>query len=278
MLQAKRGPGKAITYLYPLYKQQVPPQKVGYKCPADIRELVALGNLRDYFPKTKLIVGLRHPVWWFESFYNFRIRYGFSIPLPMQSRGPCLTKHWKMCTHNAYFHLFLAQMGRTSLSTQAEKDLLRHYDVNTLQPLPFNLTVLSPPTPHTVFLFDQNQINGIEFPEIAESFRQDVSSYLELATPLPSLEEATRLSYATSDGNDTDVTASIPYNATREEKVIDICDSQFETLRKELVLIGRDVATWILEYFLPLAHVHVSSPDFFRQSLLQYQTDPCINV
>ena len=50
------------------------PVMSGVKCP---RGLDTLGTLRYYttsFPKTKLLVGIRHPVTWFESFYNFRVQ------------------------------------------------------------------------------------------------------------------------------------------------------------------------------------------------------------
>ena len=273
MLRPTQGPGKAISILYPLYKERGSSKKIGYKCPADVRELVSLKNLRDYFPKTKLIVGLRHPVWWFQSFYNYRIRDGLSIPPPLDCRGPCQKENWKVCTHNAYFHLFLAQLGQTPVTTRDEKNLLCHYDVETLQSLPFNLTRLSAPAPHSIFLYDQTQLDGRKAPDIAEAFRQDLSSYLGLATPLPSLQEATQLIYGRerqgNRTNNTDNAGNI---------IIDICDAQYQILRDELVLIGKDVAEWIVRYFLPLSHhVHVSSPNFFRKSLNAYQTDPCQN-
>ena len=53
----EKGPGRSIELLFPFIKQKLPPKKLGYKCPADVRENRALANLRDFFPKTKLIVG-----------------------------------------------------------------------------------------------------------------------------------------------------------------------------------------------------------------------------
>lgn len=41
--------------------------KRGYKAPNDIRTLVALNAIRTYWTRTKLIIGVRHPVKWFES-------------------------------------------------------------------------------------------------------------------------------------------------------------------------------------------------------------------
>ena len=45
----------------------------GIKCPIDLENTrLALPNYKKVFPKTNMIVGVRHPVLWFESFYNFR--------------------------------------------------------------------------------------------------------------------------------------------------------------------------------------------------------------
>ena len=45
----------------------------GYKDPGELTREVSLQNLAHHFPKTKLIVSVRHPVLWYESLYNFRL-------------------------------------------------------------------------------------------------------------------------------------------------------------------------------------------------------------
>merc|ERR1712150_422456 len=47
--------------------------KRGFKCPMGIRDGLGIQRLGKYSPKTKLIVGVRHPVRFFESFYNYRV-------------------------------------------------------------------------------------------------------------------------------------------------------------------------------------------------------------
>jgi hypothetical protein len=44
--------------------------KRGYKSPHDIESPTALELIARYWTETRLIVGLRHPVLWFQSFYN----------------------------------------------------------------------------------------------------------------------------------------------------------------------------------------------------------------
>jgi hypothetical protein len=43
------------------------PRKLrGYKNPTDIQNLRAIRLLREYFPDTKLFIGIRHPILWFQ--------------------------------------------------------------------------------------------------------------------------------------------------------------------------------------------------------------------
>ncbi|KAL7525560.1 hypothetical protein ACHAXR_001057, partial [Thalassiosira sp. AJA248-18] len=45
----------------------------GIKCPQDISSDWSMHNYAKYLPHTKLIVGIRHPIFWFQSLYNFRV-------------------------------------------------------------------------------------------------------------------------------------------------------------------------------------------------------------
>ena len=47
-------------------------QKYGIKCPSMIRVTNAIENLIKVSDETRLVVGVRHPVLWFQSFYNYR--------------------------------------------------------------------------------------------------------------------------------------------------------------------------------------------------------------
>lgn len=65
----KGNPPELIRYLYDL-----PPgsyYKRGFKDPRDVQSRPAMDALQRYWPKTKLIIGLRHPVKWFESWVSY---------------------------------------------------------------------------------------------------------------------------------------------------------------------------------------------------------------
>lgn len=55
-------------------ENQIIDRKYGIKCPTMARAPLGLQRLVDLSKtnKTKLIVGVRHPVWFFQSFYNYR--------------------------------------------------------------------------------------------------------------------------------------------------------------------------------------------------------------
>jgi hypothetical protein len=59
-----------------LYTQlsESPQVQRGYKNPLDIRSPPSLHYLAKIFPRTTLIIGIRHPVRWMESLYNFKVQ------------------------------------------------------------------------------------------------------------------------------------------------------------------------------------------------------------
>ena len=96
----------------------------GYKSPGDIRSPYAIQALNNYFPNTLLIVGIRHPVLWFESLYNFKLQNLHpTLPSnywgnPNLLVGKCssFTDFFCVGTSKGYFHVHLAQLGKTILT------------------------------------------------------------------------------------------------------------------------------------------------------------------
>jgi hypothetical protein len=64
--------GKVGTMVWRLYTQLKPgfQYKRGYKSPGDIFLANTIHLLDEYFPKTRLILSLRHPVLYYQSIYN----------------------------------------------------------------------------------------------------------------------------------------------------------------------------------------------------------------
>ncbi|CAB9503073.1 expressed unknown protein [Seminavis robusta] len=256
-----------------LYKDIPPgPTLRGIKCPRNLESHVALQNYQTFFPKTDFLVGLRHPVLWFESFYNFRV-HNYAPMMPAQYHtGLCTRGHHGVCTFRGNFHLFLANLGKTNItSNPAERALIPRQYQSRIQPIPLQ---------GRIFLWDVSQLQTD--PELLQNnnnhsslslqqhsnlqFRQDLQQFLRLDHPLPEMIK---------------IKPGIhhPNNHTAKQvaaKKIDICQPQYQSLRDILMTQGKLAATWIREYFLEAPGVYVSQKEYFSQVILkQWEQDPC---
>ena len=235
----------------------------GFKCPGHfsrttLRQLVAL------FPNTKIMIGLRHPVRYFESYYNFRARHpqrpsnhnNDTAPLVLPPAetlvGQCTSTSQGVCTDRAKFHVNLAKLGKTAWLDPAEQKLLH------LTHAQQHLVVVSNP----LFLYDVEQLYDTNVTR-REQFRRDVQHFLGLSTPLPPL------------------VPPVPSTRGPKPKALDVCQPQYQqNLRAPLVETGHRASRWILDYLLSdddgrSKNVTVSNPDYFRAILETWKRDPC---
>ena len=223
------------------YLRQLPQGKRGYKAPRDIVQVHTLGYLGKHFPQTRLIVGVRHPVNWFQSYYNYRAWNNVTIPPAETLNGPC-HKSKGVCGFEARFHVHLAQLGKTH-PHRAEENALLHANIT----IPIQ-------SRHPIFLFDQAQLEDSD-EQRRLLFRDNLSRFLGLKEPLSTLP------------------SSHPSNNTKVP--LDICKEQYKKLRSDLIEIGTNASLWIRRYFMHHPDVMVSSPKFFGQILEQWLVDPC---
>ena len=292
------------------------PYCCGYKGPVQIRRPHELALFRDYWPHTKLVIGVRHPVWWFQSIYNYRRQtlplstvrtiptmsdFVVNIPShndtePIQDIHKCKRE---ICLERAMWHVYLALLGKTSSNSthlvwETEDNdsflsrwLLRH--AKSMKPLRHQ--VLSPPVPNPVFLYDLSQLHGARHPTVAQALREDLSVYLQLDDMRP--PAILSVNHTQNDHRNASTTTwlqSLQHRETEDHgarqqqfnesdhvlrREISICDAKFTPLRQQLVSIGKTASKWILDHFVPLPEVTISSPDFFRHTLEQWGHDPC---
>jgi len=231
----------------------------GYKAPRDIQDKKILRWIHELWPRTKLVVGLRHPVLWFESFYNYRVSQGKDIPPANSSLflrqsvriGHCYDKRKVkyLCTDGSLFQNHLSLLGKTNMSSQDELDLLRAR--------PDTVRKKSRSMPNEVFLYDQTQLNDLNGTR-ATAFRRDLAQFLGMKE---SLREEFRASPSESSPNKT--------------HTMSICDDQHQALRAELMENARTASLWIRRYFLKNDDVRISSPEYFHQLLETWMDDPC---
>jgi hypothetical protein len=228
----------------------------GLKCPRGMEDVTTVQHLAHRFAATKVIVGVRHPVHYFESFYNFRVQNGYNMIPPSQLIGACGPESNGVCTDRANFHYYLARMNKTPLGRK-ERTL------TPLNQLPFTEmhNVTAP-----VFLYEVSQLSDSNQTRSA-MLRKDLQNFLGMLDEIPSFPWV-------KPGRKRDDHSQRLLDA----KKINICDAEHKMLR--VVLMGQSwrAATWMRHFFLSAPNVFVSSPEYFIKSILsKWFVDPCTN-
>lgn len=227
----------------------------GIKCPRDLEVSLALQNYQTYFPQTDFMVGLRHPIEWFESFYNFRVNNLFPMPPADQLAGRCARRHQGLCTFRGNFHLFLANMGKTNIDTDPQE--------KALIPAEYQKLIKPVPLKGRIFLWDISQLNSDN-----PHFREDLRQFLRLDDPLPEMIWVKPGFHHNKN----------PFKHEVMSKKIDICDTQYKEIREILLRQGTLASDWIRKYFLEAEGVFVSQKEHFSNVILKsWERDICLD-
>jgi hypothetical protein len=190
----------------------------------------------------KLIFGLRHPVYYFQSFYNYRVaefhqnKLKTPIPPPESLIG---SDEWaRVSTEAARFEQVLKKLKKTN----SDK---------------------SSPTPFKVFLYTLEQMED-ENEERGQKLRETLGSFPDLQYQIQPLHmHAANINHFVGK-------KAFP-------ETIDICDTKFDDLRRVLVKNGKRTQRWIREEFLRSPDVTVANSEHFNEILKQWAFDPCVN-
>jgi len=282
----------------------------GIKCPMSIRNVLPLSRLLSSSSAVgggeergdgdvKLIIGLRHPVRLFESFYNYRVMELYQeqeqrlqqhqhqnrtsapppLTIPALEKPPTPeqllsnpTLQWRdVSVDLVRLELSLMQLGKVALT---RSDVLELNFSGRRTVLRYNS--------FRVFLYEVNQLrsddddyevgsgnNVTSSSRRSREFRQSLQSYLGLTQEIPAFE---RLNVNNMNGS---TTSSYPES-------IDICHGRFDELRRVLVGHGDRAGRWILEKFAKSDGVVVgggsgssSSREYFRELVGRWGRDPC---
>jgi hypothetical protein len=149
----------------------------------------------------------------------------------------------------------LATLGKTNMSSPEELEMIRRY--------PKQLRQLPPPFPNKIFLFTTDQLSDTNETR-TQLFAEDVQQFIGFRDKLPPMLHVK----PGKKWNDT-------VQALKDSKKINICDSEYDALRKVLMDIARPASVWIRKYFMESDQVVVSSPDYFKEILETWMHDPC---
>ena len=240
--------------------------KYGIKCPTMVRTMSAIENLMKISDITRLVVGVRHPVKWFESFYNYRVlemynnnvtehvfgrMSGRSIPKPRELLDG--TKHWKdVSTASARFDAYLKQLAKVPLNEDERKAMFDE----RLWPKKIS------PNPYKVFIYTVEQLHDKNETRQV-NFQTDLQHHLGLNSPFRDFNKASK--------------ANAVHNSVRYKEQIDICDPQYARIRKKLAQQGKISSDWIINRFIESDDVVVSDKDYFTSTLRTWGNDPCLS-
>ena len=232
----------------------------GIKCPGPLYRANDLVYLREYFPETRLIVGLRHPVPWMGSFYNYQAYKNVTLPPLSELTGRC-QRGRKVCTDRARFHAALARLGKTPMEDEAEVALLfgTRYEVaedgrrrtGDETPADARRRLGTVRLPNRVLLYEIGQVHDRD---ASRHLSRSLEKYLGLSPgALPEIEPFVQV----------------------KPRAVDICDGEYGEVRGLLVNHAIDAAEWLREWFVRSPDVEVAAPESFYRFLEGWDGDPC---
>ena len=229
----------------------VPSAKRGFACQTAMYNYRSISRMSSHSPKTKFIIGMRHPVMMMQSFYNSHVAemtmQGLEKEIPsfetvLDKRTP-----WKgVSMESSRFELFLMQMGKAVMTT-GELDEFVHVN--------YDLAIT--PTESSVFLYTDEQLSDND-EKRSQSFGSELQSYLGLRDPIAPFWD---------DEDERGIAAF--------SRSINICDEQWAVYRAKLVEQGERTARWVRESFLEGEGVVVANKEHFIHSLESWGVDPC---
>lgn len=226
----------------------------GIKCPGEFQGWPGLKFLisRGFSDTTKVIIGIRHPVHLFESFYNFRVqdwnkRGGWfyhhgSVPDPETLFG-----NVKWGDVNANYLRFDQYLSLLLMNIPPSSSEWKGFEKEA--------PIFGECFRGTIFVYHIDQIGDVDTNRTTH-FKEGIRTFLGLKSTLPPFTKVNSLK-------------------STHPQTINICDSKYNTIRQRLILIGKESYEWILNRFLLSTSVTVSNPDHFKLLLELFQHDPC---
>ena len=230
------------------------------------------------FVITLLLSPVRHPIPWFESFYNFRIQTVplqtlHSFPAPEQFIGRPLCSRdvrgsRRTCTSKGDFAYELLRLGKHNypqprLPSDLEQSIVQRYANDRVM----NFTAIAY-MENPVLLFETEQLAATH--ELRWQFRQDVSNFLGISpilSDIPHTKPGSAHQYSPTE------------EAVREKRKIHICDAAHTELRAALMILARDTSRWLRESgVLNVPTVFVPQRRQFEERLLLWMEDPCSSL
>ena len=229
----------------------------GVKCPRIVKETARLNQLLNN--TSRVIVGVRHPVHWFESLYNYRIwqkheKKRFKQKPTLRYLHNNRTDWLGLSTGAARFDLYLKQLGKVPLSTDELQHMTRVNKVDGIM----QSTTHHGQYPLKVFLYSMEQIKDSNTQRRLH-FQHTLQHFINLDTPLHDLASKEKVNV----------------NNFVHSENINICDEEYRFIRNTLVWQGKHASEWIRSKFMKSEDVVVSDVGYMNEILEGWGVDPC---
>lgn len=154
--------------------------KRGFKCPTVMYNFKSIVRLEKHSPQAKFVVGIRHPVKFIQSFYNYRVTEIYERGLREQEEIPDFrmvmesgVRPWKgVGLHAPRFEIFLQQLGKTAMTPSELQELAKFTHIG--------YEVAVKPSSFTVFVYTVDQLEDAN-EDRNENLRDALGSYLGLS-------------------------------------------------------------------------------------------------
>ena len=285
-IKGRNGDRELIQWMKNQSRYNPPSQKYGIKCPSMVRDTDMIENLIKVSVYTRLVIGVRHPVLWFQSFYNHRwvdVHYpALASKWRMTNlRIPCLfysicrvwenyhfpelykdspiqspfdlnnTHHWRDVTPvYSKFDIFMKQLAKVSLTSDEMYEVFHSGD--EIWPKRFSVN------PFKVFIYTIEQLSDKNATR-QSIFRDDLKEFLRLDQQLPDFNSFPKANQ----------------HHQNYPEYIDMCEQKNSAIRNSLLASGKKSSDWILHKFIKSSDVTVSNVEHFRQNLESWGIDPC---
>eukprot|EP00559_Dactyliosolen_fragilissimus_P008348 CAMPEP_0184862464 /NCGR_PEP_ID=MMETSP0580-20130426/6921_1 /TAXON_ID=1118495 /ORGANISM="Dactyliosolen fragilissimus" /LENGTH=421 /DNA_ID=CAMNT_0027360341 /DNA_START=196 /DNA_END=1461 /DNA_ORIENTATION=- len=219
----------------------ITPTIKGVKCPLSLKNPKFVQRISK-FPQSKIIVGVRHPLRFFQSFYNYMINEqyengntNFDIP-PPESLTPENNKQWG--------HL--------------DTDLIR-YEIYLKTLLNLHEGMDPKEQSPQIFMYSMEQLDPNSDPFHSKKFRSDLQCFLGTKSPFEPIDMENKV-----------------WDSRPEH--MNICDDKFKQFREIILTNAKESQRWILDEFLGSKDIGVGDEPHFRELVSQWTEDPCLPI
>ena len=230
--------------------------RYGIKCPESISKgtdpAALLKVLKEHNPngtETKLLIGLRHPVQWFESFYNYRTKKIVSKPPPSKSLIGSAAHSWRgVYTDRARYEEGIMLL-KNFISQPEDKEWIESHD---------DMGVVDGGKPYKVFIYLMEQFTDHDKDRRGQ-FLQELSVFMEVEKPFTVGDE-------------------VPKRNIDSHKIYDFCEKEHDEVRWELVQNGKKTAEWIRANLAEADGIILPNKEHFLDIVDTFGTDPCLEL